>query len=362
MTNNLGFQDTTEYTDMNQSENLPTTSQVPPQAILLQMTTGVWVSQSIYVVTKLGIPDLLKQGSHHCDDLATKTGTHSESLYRVLRALASVGIFEETQPRCFQLTHLGTYLQSDVPGSMRAFTLMMGEEHYLAWNNLIHSVQTGETAFQHQYGMDIFEYYRQNPEPGKIFEEAMTEFSVMENGAVVEDYDFSGINQVVDVGGGQGSLVTAILQKNPTMQGVVFDQPYLKENAQQLLEKEKVQDRCKFVGGDFFDKIFPGGDAYMLKHIVHDWDDEQAIAILQRCHQAMSEQGRLLVIEQVIPPGNQPFPGKFLDLNMLVMAPGGRERTAEEYRDLFQAAGFNLTRIVPTKSDVSVVEGVRITD
>jgi O-methyltransferase domain/Dimerisation domain len=325
---------------------------------MMQMLLGPWVAQSIYAAAKLGLADLLAERPHSCDELATLTHTHSRSLYRLLRGLASLGIFAETETGDFTLGLMGSYLQTDTPGSLRAMAIMLGEEHYQAWGHILHSIGTGESAFEQLYGVSIFDYYAKHPEPAKIFDRAMTGFSSAENDLVVASYDFSDLNQIVDVGGGQGSLLYAILTANPHLTGILFDVPTAIEGAKSTIEAKRLAQRCQWVGGNFFESVPAGGDAYVLKHIVHDWDDDRAIAILQQCRDAMSEGGKVLVIEQVIPPGNKPFMGKFLDLNMLVMCPGGCERTEAEYRSLFKRAGFELTRIIPTLSDTSIVEGI----
>ncbi|NEP10381.1 MAG: methyltransferase [Symploca sp. SIO2C1] len=332
---------------------------MPPQTNLLQMIMGYWVSQCIYIAAKLGIADLLQNGEQHSDTLASATNTNKDAMYRLLRALASIGIFAQTQPYYFKLTPLATYLQSDVPHSLKAVSIMFAEEHYQAWGNLMYSMQTGKNAFENLYGANIFEFYKQNHTSGEIFDQAMTDISVIENIAVLAAYDFSSIDKLVDVGGGNGRLLSSLIQAHSAMTGVLFDQPDVIERAFDLVEKSGISDRLQLVTGNFFETIPVGGDAYVLKHILHNWSNEQAIAILKNCYQAMVEPGRLLVIEMVIPPGNEPDPSKFLDINMLVVCPGGRERTQAEYEELFKAAGFKLTRIIPTVSDVSVIEGVK---
>jgi ubiquinone/menaquinone biosynthesis C-methylase UbiE len=345
---------------MPQPETNQPNQAMPPQLAVLQMASGYWVSQSIYVAAKLGIADLLKDSPKSCDELATATGTHAPSLYRVLRALASLGVFAETQPNHFTLTPLAACLQSDVPDSIRAYVIMQGEEHYQAWGDLLHGVQTGGSPFEHIYGMNLFDYLAQNPESAKIFDESMTNLSVIESAAIAASYDFSSIQTLVDVAGGEGLLIASILKSNPTLKGVLFDRPYVIERAKRFLEAEGVLERCQLAAGNFFESVPEGGDAYILKHIIHDWDDERAIAILKQCHKVMPDNGKVLVAEQVIPPGNEPFMGKLLDLHMLVMTPGGRERTEAEYRALFEKAGFKLTRIVPTQDEVSIIEGIRV--
>lgn len=345
---------------MPQPETPQPNQAMPPQLAILQMATGYWVSRSIYVAAKLGIADLLKDSPKSCDELATATGTNAPSLYRVLRALASLGVFAETQPNHFTLTPLAACLQSDVPNSFRAYVIMQNEEHYQAWGELMHSVQTGGSSFEHIYGMNLFEYLAQNPESAKIFDESMTNLSVIHSAAIAPSYDFSSIQTLVDVGGGEGLLIASILKSNPTLKGVVFDRPHVIERAKRFLEAEGVLERCQLAAGNFFESVPEGGDAYILKYIIHDWDDERAIAILKQCHKVMPANGKILVAEQVIPPGNEPFSGKFLDLTMLVITSGGRERTEAEYRALFEKAGFKLTRIVPTQDEISIIEGIRV--
>lgn len=332
---------------------------LPLQVVLMQMATSNWVSQSLYAIAKLGIADLLKDGEKSYEELAQATQTHGRSLYRILRALASVGVFAETEAGYFKLTPLANYLRSDTSDSLKAMVIMNGEEQYRSWGDLMYSLQTGESAFERSYGMNIFEYYDKNPESAQIFDEAMTSYSVVENAGVISDYDFTGINTLIDVAGGRGKLLTDILNKYSQMKGVLFDLPSVIAGAKSSMSAEFKQ-RCEFVEGDFFKSVPDGGDAYILKHIIHDWGDEKAIAILKSCHKAMPKHGKLLIVEQVIPPGNEPFFGKLLDLNMLVMCSGGCERTQEEYRILFEKAGFNLVKIVPTKSPVSVIEGVPV--
>jgi ubiquinone/menaquinone biosynthesis C-methylase UbiE len=237
---------------------------------------------------------------------------------------------------------------------------MLGEEQYRAWGEFMHSVQTGGSSFEHIYGMNLFEYLTQNPESAKIFDEAMTNASAIESAALAASYDFSSIQTLVDVAGGEGLLIASILKSNPTLKGVLFDQPYVIERAKRFLEAEGVLERCHLAAGNFFESVPEGGDAYILKYIIHDWDDERAMAILKQCHKVMPDNGKLLVAEKVIPPGNEPFMGKFFDLHMLVMTSGGRERTEAEYRALFEKAGFKLTRIVPTQREVRIIEGIRV--
>lgn len=353
------------------SDSKPTHFQSP--LTIAQWGSAYCISRCIYVVAKLGIADLLKDGSQHCDTLAAATNTHSDSLYRLLRALAGLGIFAETQSRCFELTPLADCLQSNVPGSIRNDTILRGEEYYYKpWENLMYSVQTGETAFDHLYGMNLFQYYEQNTAARELFHnniEPMPSGSNEEYNKLLESYDFSSIGKLVDIGGSTGSLLAAILEDNPIMTGVLFELPKVIDEAKNSGNPVSVNNRCQLIGGSFFEALPEGGDAYLLMEIVHNWDDERAIAILKRCHQAMKEQGKLLVIERVMLSPENEFAKKefthddmmrnFTDLHMLVMCSGGRERTEAEFRDLFKSAGFKLTKIIPTKTAFCIIEGVK---
>lgn len=325
---------------------------------LTQMITGYWTSQAIYAAAKLEIADMLKDGPRCVDDLATSTSTHTDALYRLLRALASVGIFAESKQRTFSLTPLAERLRSDVPGSQRALALMNGEDMYRAWGEVLYSVQTGKRAFDKVFGEPIFDFLSQHPAKAQIFDEAMTGIHGREAAVVLDAYDFTGINTLADIGGGNGSNISAILQKHPSMKGILYDLPHVIERAKQHVEAAGVLSRCQLRDGDFFKSVPAGANAYLLRHIIHDWDDDKSLAILRNCHTVMPQGGKLLVIESVIPPGNEPFAGKLLDLAMLLV-PGGKERTAEEYKVLYEAAGFQFTKIVPTSMEVSVVEGVK---
>ncbi len=332
----------------------------PPEMAMLQMTSGYWISQSIYAAAKLGIPDLLKDGPKSYEELASSTETNARSLYRVLRALAQVGVFAEKQEGTFALTPLSSCLRSDDPKSVRALAILFGEEQYKAWGDILHSVRTGESSFEHLFGMPVFQYYAQNPEAEKTFNAAMTSGSDAEKAAVVQTYDFSTIHKLVDIGGGQGSFIASILKANPTLKGVLFDLPSVVEGAKDVLSAEGVAERCEIVGGSFYDSVPSGADAYILKHVLHDWDDDTSLTILKNCHRSIQENGKLLVVEQIVPPGNEPALAKFMDVNMMMLHPGGCERTEAEYQALFEAAGFKLTKVVPTRAMVSVIEAVRV--
>ncbi len=330
--------------------------ELSPGEQLLAMASGAWVTQMIHVAAELGLADAMADGERDCDDLATRCGADADTLFRLLRGLASLGIFEETTPRRFALTPLAELLRSDHPQSLRQFARMLGEEHYLSWADLLRSVRTGENAFQHRYGCSVFAWYQQNPERGAIFDGAMTDFSRQETEALLAAFDFSGIRRLVDVGGGRGELLQRVLRATPNLQGTLFDQP---EVVAPVTPAADLRERFSIEGGDFFRAVPSGADAYLLKHIIHDWGDDACRTILGHIRAAMDPAGRVLIVEPVIPPGNGPFPGKLLDLNMLVMTAGGRERTPEEYARLLEGAGLRLSRIVPTASAVSVVEAVR---
>lgn len=330
----------------------------PPQAQLGQMITGYWNSQMIYAAAKFGIADLLGDGPKSVEQLASATNTKPALLYRLLRALASVGIFAEDEHGDFALTPLAEPLRSNVPGSQKSLALMMGADQYRAWANLADTLQTGDNAYEQEFGKPIFEHLAEHPEKARIFDDAMTGIHGRETSAILDAYDFSGIQVIADIGGGNGSKITAILQKYPHMRGILFDLPHVVERARPNIEEAGLSERCQLLSGSFFEAVPAGADAYVMRHIIHDWDDAKSIAILKNCHAVMSPGQKLLLVESVIPPGNEPFMGKLLDLTMMLI-PGGKERTEAEYRELYDQTGFDLVRIVPTDSEVSVIEGVR---
>lgn len=328
---------------------------LPPPAALLQMMTAYWISKAISVAAKLGIADLLAEAPRSADELAAATQMHAGALYRVLRALASVGIFSEVAPARFALTPMAALLRSATPDSMRALGIMYAQEQYSAWDDVLHSVRTGQPAFEHVFGMRPFEYFAQNPAAGQVFNEAMIGWTNQIVDAVIAAYDFSLFGTIVDVGGGHGALLAAILRRNPAARGMLFDLPHVVAGAEPFLTAAGVADRCTRLGGDFFAEAPSGADAYVLAQVLHDWDDDRCLTILQQVRRAMPLHGKLLVVELVLPEGNEPFFGKWLDLHMLVML-GGRERTASQYAALFRAAGFTLTRTLPTRTGQSIVE------
>lgn len=332
--------------------------EVPPQAVLHQMMCGFWVSQAIHAIAKLGVADHLADGPRHIDDLAQSVGANAGALYRLLRALASIGVFTEVEQRHFALTPIGACLQTAVTGSMRPLAIWANEFDWEPWKQMLYSIQTGKSAFEHVHGMGVFEYFQQHPEQGQAFDEAMTTFVTANGFAVVAAYDFSPFAKIVDVGGGHGALMAAILKANSGTEGVIFDLPSVMAGAKKTIEAAGLNDRCEFAGGDFFTTPLPAdGDAYLMASIIHDWDDHHSLAILENCRREMPDHAKLLLVEMVIPPGDTPFFGKLLDLEMLVCF-GGQDRTEAEYRVLLAAAGFQLARIVPTNTPSSIVEAI----
>ncbi|MDR3620148.1 MAG: methyltransferase [Paludisphaera borealis] len=325
---------------------------------LQNLILGKWVSQAVSVAAKLGIADLLKDGPRHCDELARAAEVDATALYRLLRALASVGVFTEEVDRRFALTPTAELLRSDVRGSLRAVATMTGEEWtWRPWGELHRSVKTGERAFDGIFGMPPFAYLAANPGAASIFDEAMTGWSVQNSLAVAAAYDFSGIGALMDVGGGHGYLLATILKANPALRGVLYETAEVSEGAKARFAAEGLADRCQVASGDFFAAVPAGADACILKSVIHDWDDSHATTILRNCRQAVGPGGRVLLAEMVVPPGNDPHVAKLLDLEMLIMV-GGHERTEAQFRDLLAGAGLRLTRIVPTASPTCVIEAV----
>lgn len=314
---------------------------------LFGLVSGYRISQAIYVAAKLDLPGLLADGPRASEELAEATGTHAGALYRVLRFLAGVGLFDEVAPHRFSLTSLGAGLRQDVPGTVRPNVLMaLDGYHWQAWGALLHSVQTGEIAFNYVHGMGLFDYLSEHAETGTIFNQAMMSNTARSGTAIIEAYDFSSIQRLADVGGGHGLMLATILRAYPAMQGVLFDRAEMLADATAVLEEAGVSDRCKIVAGDFFASVPTGCDAYILRQIIHDWDDAQAIHILKNCHRSLQGRGKVLVVERSVGSDyRQALQVLHLDLEMLVML-GGCQRTDEEYRTLFAAAGFQLTTII----------------
>lgn len=325
---------------------------VAPQETMFNLISGFWIARSIYLAAQLGIADHFDDAPKPISQLAAQTETDPQSLYRLMRALASVDIFTEVSDQCFALTPLAAMLQSDVPSSMRYVAMaQMGVEHSLGWSNGLHSLRTGETAFDAAAGVSVWDYYVQHPEAGQVFSQSMTGMLTPVSQAVAATYDFSKFKTIVDVGGAQGSLISAIVRSHPHLKGILFDLP-------EIITNVSVDDNIQAVAGSFFESVPSGGDAYLMRAIIHDWNDEKSLLILKNCHQAMPAHGKLLLVESILPPGNQPSPTKFIDLIMLFMT-GGRERTEAEHRSLLRSSGFEVTRVIPTSSMLSIIEAVK---
>jgi hypothetical protein len=326
-------------------------------ATLLRLVNGYYVSQAIHVAATLGIADLLADGTRTSDELANEAGADPDALYRLLRALASVGVLHEGDGRAFSLTPVGELLRTDVPGSLHGWAAYAGRPYFwAAWAELLHSVRTGENAFRHVYGQDIWSYRADRPDESVLFDGAMKALTEASNAALIDAFDFSRFETLVDVGGGNGALLASVLASNPALRGVLFDQAHVVAGADQVLEAAGVADRCRIESGDFFAAVPEGGDAYLLKSIIHDWEDEESSAILRVVRAAMPVGAALLVVERDLGAPNEDAPTKFSDLNMLV-GPGGRERTQDEYASLFESTGFRLVGVTPTARTHAVFEG-----
>jgi hypothetical protein len=335
--------------------------QLPPQAILAQMSMGFIVSQAISVAAKLYLADHLKEGAKSTAELAALTATHEPSLYRLLRALTSVGIFQKDVDGRYTNSPLSEFLRDDHPESFRAASHMICDhEHWRAHGNLLQSVKTGEIAFEHTFGQPIFPYYAANPEPAKVFDDAMTAFSQSIARAVAAVYDFSEAATIADIAGGHGLLLATVLKANPHAKGVLFDQPQVIDGAGKVLQAQGVAERVETVSGDFFAEIPVEADVYLMKFIIHDWNDEQSLAILENLAKSAKPGAKVLLVESVVEEDDAvPSMSKVMDINMLAMT-GGKERTEKEYAELFEKTGFKLTRVIPTPSPMQIVEAVRV--
>lgn len=314
---------------------------------LLQLFTGFAVTQALHSAATLELADLVADGPVSVDDLAKRSGAHPEALHRLLRTLAAHGVFAEVAPGQFGPTALSRALETDAVGSMRPYILYGGEVMYAAFRELEHSVRTGQSAFERVFGASLFDYMRTNPDEGARFDAAMAATSTGRVAGLF-DRDWSDAGSVVDVGGGNGTIMRELLTRQPHLRGAVFDLPHAVDGAEAMLEAGGLSDRCACIRGDFFEEVPSGFDVYLLSQILHDWDDERATAILRNCRAAIAPRGRLVVLEQVLPPGDAPHPGKILDLLMLVLTDGGRERSEPQWRTLLANAGFALERVAPS--------------
>ena len=324
---------------------------------MFQILNGAHVAGAVSCLAQLGIPDLVESAPKSAEELAKQIGAHPQALYRLMRATACVGVLSEGPDGKFSQTPMSAVLRSNATPSLRSLAIMGGREwHARGWSRLEYCVRTGKQALDDLYGAHIFEFLKQHPEEARIFNDTMTELSMIDSPAVADAYNFDGIHSIVDIAGGHGLLLATILQRNPHLKGTLYEMPHVLEGAAGGPLKP-VMERCTLSSGDMFSSVPPGADAYIMKHIIHDWPDELCLKILKACRKSVNEGGKLLVVDNVIQPGNDFSPGKFLDLQMLIF-PSGSERTEKQFRDLFAAAGWKLNRIIPTAAPDSIVEGV----
>jgi hypothetical protein len=337
-------------------------TEVPAEQVarLRGIITQYFSSRALYAAAALDVAGALAGGAKSIDELASATGAHAPSLYRVLRLLASSGIFAENGDGRISNTPQSELLRADAPGSLRDLILLFGDEtSWRSWEGILHAVRTGEAPFEHVYGEKFFDYLQSHPDTAAMFDRAMASSSTTTNAAVVETYDFSGLGTVVDVAGGIGSALCSIVKATPGLRGVVFDLPHVGERARTFIAAQGLTDRCEFAGGSFFESVPPGAGAYFMKHILHDWGDAECATILAACRKAMDASARLLICERIVPGGNEPSSAKLIDLHMMMTNHGGRERTEPEYRALLAAAEFALQRVIPTNTPWSVIEAVK---
>jgi hypothetical protein len=326
----------------------------------LQLASGRWVAHIVGVAAELGLADQIQQAPQTAEQLAHEKGLHAPSLYRLLRALASLGIFTEQADGRFAQTPMSDALRSDVPYSMRGMVRMVNRPWSIqAWTQLEHALRTGESAFEHVHGQQGFDYLLAHPNEMEIFADAMGSFTAQVGAAVAEAYDFSGLQTIADIGGSHGVVLAVLLARYPHLRGVLFDLPPVVNGARSQLAARGVAARVELVGGSFFESVPPGADAYLLKHILHDWNDDDCVRILKNVHAAARPGAKLLLVEAVLEPGNTPQFAKMLDIEMLVITHGGRERSLPEWKLLLEASGFSFSRVVPTTAPTSILEAVR---
>ena len=329
---------------------------LPPEAQIVEMVMAQFVSRLVHLAATLKLPDYLADGPRTAEQLAPLTGTHAPSLYRVMRTLSSLGLFTEDEVHRFALRPLGEVLKSGTPSHATAL-IMGGDLIARSLDNLLYSVQTGKTGFQNSFGKPLFDWLAGHPAEASLFHQTMVGIHGMEPPAIAAAYDFSVFKTIADVGGSTGNLLTTILGRHPAPRGILFDLPHVVRDAPDFIAQRGLTDRIQIEAGSFFDRVPAGADAYILSHVIHDWNEEQCLTILGHCRRAMSSTGRLLIVEMVLPSGDTPHPGKMLDMVML-LTPGGEERTEAQYAALLDKADLRLTRVVPTASLVSIVEAV----
>ncbi len=328
-----------------------------PAGRLLELMSGHWVAQAIHVAAELGLADLVGRRGVPVAELAERTGTDAASLHRLMRALASVGLFAEREPKVYVSTPMAVLLRESMPGNLRSFARFQGADwHWRSWGSLLESVRSGRPAISHALGVaDCFEHLARTPDEARVFDAAMSGYALQAHAALVEAIGFGDARLIVDVGGGTGALLAAILARAPGARGIVFDRPHVVAGASPLLAEHGVAGRCEARGGDFFDGVPAGGDVYLLSSVLHDWSDAQAARILCCIARAMAPGARVLVVENLIPEGNGVHPGKLIDLEMMAITTG-RERSAAEFAELFEIAGLVLERVVPMAVQAVVVE------
>jgi hypothetical protein len=329
--------------------------QLSPPALVMQMITGHWVSQLVGSLCRLGIPDVFAEQPLTSAAIAKKCGSNPDATYRILRAATGLGLFKETRPDTFQLTPLGEVLKSDAPGSLRDFSIAETDHgHWMAWGRLVDAVKSGERAAPKALGKEIFDWYEEHPEEAAVFAGAMSNLAAMVANEVASVCDFSKAKKIVDVGGSHGTLLTAVLKKNLGTTGILIDLPNVADRARHALEANELSGRAEAIGGDFFVDV-PEGDVYLLKQILHDWNDEQCRTILANCARRLAGGGRVYIVEMVIPDDNSPSLASLMDLNMMVMLPG-RERALKEYKVLLESSGLKFERVLPTHSPFVIIE------
>jgi len=346
---------------MNQFRDIVSANDV--MVTMRHMIDGFCISRSIYVAAELGVADLLKDGPAAIEVLARATGSHGPSLYRVMRALVSVGIFVEDDQKCFGLTPLAAMLRTGVPGSMRDLVVnSLGEEPYRAWGDILHTVQTGKTAFDHVFGMGVWQYRAEHPDHGAVFDQSRSSVTEIWNAAVTANYEFSHFKKVIDIGGGDGGLMISILRANPLVKGVVVDLPRVAERANTRIADAGLADRCEFISSDAFQSLPNGGDAYILSRVIHNWNNERSVELLRSCYYAMRPNAKILLIERYLPErvdqSTASRTAVLSDMGMLIMT-GGRERTESEYCTLLACAGLSFTKVIVADAGLWVIEGMR---